>query len=165
MTKNTLTAVLAVIGLVLLAAAAFLVWNEDTELPVIAFTEDVPSYSEGAQPETHLKNVSAYDTVDGDLTASVRVLSVRTAEDGLTAEVEYAVCDSSNNIRCAAQTVPVGEPVTVPAPESQEAQSAGTEAAAASEAAPAENAGTAPESESGADESMSSFSGEESSET
>ena len=105
MSKKTVTAVLVVIGFLLLAGVAFILYKGDNESPAISFSGTELSYTEGEDESVLLSNITAKDNVDGDVTASIRVDSITPLSDGKHAKVTYIVKDSSNNITTASQVV------------------------------------------------------------
>lgn len=92
----------AVIGfaaadLVLMVICAYLYLNQDRSAPIINFEEDGMIYSRDMDKDGLLQGVSAYDAVDGDVTALVVIEKISETADGEVI-VTYAAVDSSNNV-------------------------------------------------------------------
>lgn len=100
------------IGLAVLAiiAAALLLFfnqrNRDTTPPTISISIQTPSaYSADDDKSVLLAGVTAYDEVDGDLSAHVKIRSVTPSADKSYATVIYVVSDNSANIGTLSHTV------------------------------------------------------------
>lgn len=77
----------------------------DTTPPVISCGSDVVEVSVSAPESDLLSGVSAYDSVDGDLSSSVMVEGVSQLITADTAKISYIVFDSSDNAATYSRTV------------------------------------------------------------
>lgn len=82
---------------VLIGIGAFLYLNQDRTAPVVTLPEKELVYTEEITEAELLDGVTAYDAVDGDVTASVLVEKISATADGRVI-VTYAAVDSSNNV-------------------------------------------------------------------
>ena len=89
---------LAVISVILLAACVYIYLTEDDQKPSIRFGDEVTHWSENESEAVLLSDVTAYDAVEGDVSASLRIESVIPSRDGATVTVVYVAKDSKNNI-------------------------------------------------------------------
>jgi len=96
--------VLVLFVAVSLAFAVFFVRDlarRDDSVPVIYTGDDVFELSVADDESTLLKDVTAYDEKDGDLTDHVVIESVSTFLTPGEYNVRYAVCDSNNHVSTA----------------------------------------------------------------
>ena len=86
------------IAVVVVAALSVLVtMGKDRRAPVISITNGTAIvYEEGGDTAILLKDVTAWDNKDGDLTSRIRIDSIIPDEGTGYATVIYAVYDSSN---------------------------------------------------------------------
>ncbi len=102
---------LAAAGIFFAAGTMFMIASKDVRAPEIVFSDEILTMSEGDPEEVLFANMQVTDNVDGDLMDQLRVISFEYMKDGKTADVTYAVSDSSGNRTTAAQLVYVeGEP-------------------------------------------------------
>lgn len=88
--------ILACLGLG--AAVVCISMQEDKDAPEITFAGEDITYIEGTDYETLLKDVTAIDQQDGDVSESLVVESVHESSDKNTATAVFVARDSSNNI-------------------------------------------------------------------
>lgn len=89
----------------LLGLSVYTTISMDRTAPHITIPEDKITYQEGEDTAPLLKDVTAWDDVDSDITDKIRVDSIIPDKDGKTATVVYAVYDSSNNVAKEKRTV------------------------------------------------------------
>lgn len=89
----------------LLGLSVYTTISMDRAAPRINIPEDEITYQEGEDTTLLLKDVTAWDDVDSDVTDKVRVDSIIPDKDGRTATVVYAAYDSSNNVAKEKRTV------------------------------------------------------------
>lgn len=89
----------------LLGLSVYTTISMDRVPPAITIPDTEITYKEGGDTASLLKGVTAWDDVDSDITDKLRVDSIIPDKDGLTAEVVYAVYDSSNNVTKEKRTV------------------------------------------------------------
>lgn len=94
---------MAIAGLLVLSVYTTI--SMDRSAPHINIPEDEITYQEGEDTAPLLKDVTAWDDADSDVTDKVRVDSIIPDKDGQTATVVYAVYDSSNNVAKEKRTV------------------------------------------------------------
>lgn len=81
----------------LIAVCAFFYLQMDRTAPVITLPDAEQTYTTGTDTDKLLEGVTAYDSHDGDVTASLLIEKVtETGNDEVI--VTYAVVDSSNNV-------------------------------------------------------------------
>ena len=130
-----LTAVSGVLAVVILILAL----SEDRKGPLITFPDDGSSYADGEADSALLESVTAIDKRDGDVTGTLRIVSVRKSDDGASASLVYAAKDDAGNVTTKTRVMPLAgaaENAGTAAPETQ-SQGAAAESAA-SEAAQSE---------------------------
>lgn len=98
--------VLAVINVILIAVCIVLYLRIDRTAPKLEFQASETVYREGADNQGLLLNITAYDSVDGDVTD--RIVIEKTIEDreNNTMVVFYAVSDKSGNVAKASRVFP-----------------------------------------------------------
>lgn len=89
----------------LLGLSVYMTISMDRTPPVITIPDKEITYKEGADTDSLLKDVTAWDDVDSNITDKLRVDTIILDKDGLTAVVVYAVYDSSNNVTKEKRTV------------------------------------------------------------
>lgn len=89
----------------MLGLSVYTTISMDRTAPVITIPEKEITYKEGGDTASLLKDVTAWDDVDSNITDKLRVDSIIPDKDGLTAVVVYAVYDSSNNVTKEKRTV------------------------------------------------------------
>ncbi len=89
----------------LLGLSVYMTISMDRTPPVITIPDKEITYKEGADTDSLLKDVTAWDDVDSNITDKLRVDTIIPDKDGLTAVVVYAVYDSSNNVTKEKRTV------------------------------------------------------------
>lgn len=100
MSKKLLVSVL----IMLICTGAFLIYllidegKSDTKPPVISFSDAVLEISTKASREDYLRGVAAEDNIDGDVTASLVVDSVRFSGADGAIQVTYAAFDAAGNV-------------------------------------------------------------------
>ncbi len=104
----------SVFTLILLGILVSLILLEDRTGPVITFASTDIKYIEGEPEEVLIKNVSAFDEADGDVSDSVMIAGILPMLDGSTAKVTYVAKDLSDNISVQNLIIPYsnGELVT-----------------------------------------------------
>ena len=130
-----LTAVSGVLAVVILILAL----SADRKGPLITFPDDGSSYADGEADSALLESVTAIDKRDGDVTDTLRIVSVRKSDDGASASLVYAAKDDAGNVTTKTRVMPLAgaaENAGTAAPETQ-SQGAAAESAA-SEAAQSE---------------------------
>ena len=75
-----------------------LLTSEDRTGPIITYAENSFVYTEDEPKDTLLKNVSAKDERDGDVTNTIMVENILPMLDSSTAKITYVAKDSNNNI-------------------------------------------------------------------
>lgn len=89
----------------LLGLSVYMTISMDRIPPVITIPDKEITYKEGADTDSLLKDVTAWDDVDSNITDKLRIDTIIPDKDGLTAVVVYAVYDSSNNVTKEKRTV------------------------------------------------------------
>ena len=89
----------------LLGLSVYMTISMDRIPPVITIPDKEITYKEGADTDSLLKDVTAWDDVDENITDKLRVDTIIPDQDELTAVVVYAVYDSSNNVTKEKRTV------------------------------------------------------------
>ena len=97
-TTTKISLLLAVLSAALLVLNGVYLMSRDRTAPSISFPVDEITYRAGASYDSLLEGVTAWDTVDGDVSDTVRVREVL-AMDGGRAMVVYVAKDRANNIR------------------------------------------------------------------
>lgn len=98
MRESVIAVALSVLSGVLLIGAVFGIALKDRTAPVISIEgKNNLSYAEGDDMDVLLKNVTAEDEKDGDVTESIRVSDIYETRNG-RAMVIYVAKDTSNNI-------------------------------------------------------------------
>ena len=113
--------------------------SADRKGPLITFPDDGSSYADGEADSALLESVTAIDKRDGDVTGTLRIVSVRKSDDGASASLVYAAKDDAGNVTTKTRVMPLAgaaENAGTAAPETQ-SQGAAAESAA-SEAAQSE---------------------------
>ena len=82
---------------VLIALCAFFYLQMDRTAPVITLPDTEQTYTTGTNTHQLLEGVTAYDSHDGDVTASLLIEKVTETGNGKVI-VTYAAVDSSNNV-------------------------------------------------------------------
>ncbi len=72
--------------------------TRDAQAPQIIVPAEEVTYEEGSDSSLLLAGVQAKDNVDGDISSNVRIYDIAVLEDGKTAQIIYAVYDSSYNL-------------------------------------------------------------------
>lgn len=98
MQKRTFTIILLVCTAALIALTAVIYLTADRTGPVIDFGNETAEYTDGETNDQLLQGVTASDDKDGDVTSSLRVISVIKSTDGTTATIVYTAKDSSHNV-------------------------------------------------------------------
>ena len=80
------------------SSIVYLYFSEDKEPPIIQISEDQITYTENESYEKLLKNVSAYDNQDGDVSDSLEVENIFPDENTETAIVIFVAKDKHNNV-------------------------------------------------------------------
>lgn len=117
--KKLYVAGVVMLMLLLAAGAAWIVIEQDREGPIITVDDtDQLSWYSGMEKSKLLSGVTAVDNVDGDVTDSLVVESIKQdLETGDKVVVTYAAKDSSNNITKVTRVVDYSE---VPVDDSEE---------------------------------------------
>ena len=89
----------------LLGLSVYMTISMDRTPPVITIPDKEITYKEGADTDSLLKDVTAWDDVDSNITDKLRIDTIIPDKNGLTAVVVYAVYDSSNNVTKEKRTV------------------------------------------------------------
>lgn len=89
----------------LLGLSVYMTISMDRTPPVITIPDKEITYKEGSDTDSLLKDVTAWDDVDSNITDKLRIDTIIPDKDGLTAVVVYAVYDSSNNVTKEKRTV------------------------------------------------------------
>lgn len=89
----------------LLGLSVYLTISMDRIPPTITIPDAEITYTEGADTDSLLKDVTAWDDVDSNITDKLRVDTIIPDKDERTAVVVYAVYDSSNNVTKEKRTV------------------------------------------------------------
>lgn len=103
------------------SSIVYLYFSEDKEPPIIQISEDQITYTENESYEKLLKNVSAYDNQDGDVSDSLEVENIFPDENAETATVIFAAKDKHNNVskqKCKIIYIRQNSETTILAPES-----------------------------------------------
>lgn len=82
---------------VLIALCAFFYLQMDRTAPMITLPDTEQTYTTGTDTDQLLEGVTAYDSHDGDVTASLLIEKVTETGNGEVI-VTYAAVDSSNNV-------------------------------------------------------------------
>ena len=96
--KKGLKITLTIVAVVLTVLSVLTVTFTDSKGPKITVEQKSITYVNGDDKTSLLDGVSAYDTVDGDVTVSLIVKDITVLNSGDTAKVTYAARDNSNNI-------------------------------------------------------------------
>lgn len=94
--------------LALAAAVGLYAYNythEDTKPPAFRSSLDLVEVSMTDPPEALMQGLSAYDNVDGDVTAKIHVKSISTLINDTDVNVEYIVFDNASNYAVFSRTV------------------------------------------------------------
>ena len=103
--------VLAALAVFFMAGSAFMIAEKDTKAPIIAFSDETVTMREGDPESVLYSNMIVSDDRDGDIRDQLSVVSFVYSGDGKTADVTYAVADSSGNRTTASQRIYVeGKP-------------------------------------------------------
>lgn len=108
MRKRELIIYIPVLILLVLVSSAFimnLIRDHDTQPPVITVPSQELSVSVHDPETVLLKDVSASDNMDGDVSGQLIVEHISNISDDFTAQVTYAAVDSSGNVAKATRTV------------------------------------------------------------
>lgn len=100
--------VLALLILGCIGAGSLYYWmgtKEDTQPPVISFSDELVLYREGKDTDMLLQGVTASDEIDGNVTDTVVVESVLPMKSQTAATVIYYAKDRSNNVTQASRRV------------------------------------------------------------
>lgn len=89
---------LTIVAVVLTVLSVLTVIFTDSKGPKITVEQKSITYVNGDDKASLLDGVSAYDTVDGDVTVSLIVKDITVLNSGDTAKVTYAARDNRNNI-------------------------------------------------------------------
>jgi len=89
--------------ILLIGLAVYMYMQVDRTVPVISFEENDLIYSSYVETEKLLEGVTAYDSVDGDVTDSIVIEKVSLTGDG-EAIVTYAAMDKANNVAKESRT-------------------------------------------------------------
>ncbi len=84
---------------------AYIYTHEDTKPPAFRSSLDLVEVSMTDPPEALMQGLSAYDNVDGDVTAKIRVKSISTLINDTDVNVEYIVFDDASNYAVFSRTV------------------------------------------------------------
>ncbi|MGN0165976.1 MAG: HYR domain-containing protein [Lachnospiraceae bacterium] len=103
--KKKITLTLGVVAVVLLILCIVSRITQDNTAPVIKVSDVKLTYTEGGDYTGLFEGVTATDNKDGNLTDAVRIYDIAILADGKTAQVTYAVYDSSYNMAKATRTV------------------------------------------------------------
>ncbi len=102
---------LAAAGMFFAIGTIFLIASKDVKAPEIVFSDEIILMNEGDDEDVLFSNMTVTDDVDGDLLDQIEIISFEYLKDGESADVTYAVSDSSGNRTTAAQLAYVeGEP-------------------------------------------------------
>lgn len=96
--KTKITIALALVTILLMSISVVSFISRDTEAPEITVPEADITYEAGTDQSILLQGVTAYDEEDGDLSDKVRIYDIAVLEDGVRAQVVYAVYDESYNL-------------------------------------------------------------------
>lgn len=96
--KTKITIALALVTILLMSISVVSFISRDTEAPEITLPEADITYEAGTDQSILLQGVTAYDEEDGDLSDKVRIYDIAVLEDGVRAQVVYAVYDESYNL-------------------------------------------------------------------
>ncbi len=96
----------SVFTLILLGILLSLILPEDRTGPVITFANTDIKYAKGESEEVLIKNVSAFDEADGDVSDSVMIAGILPMLDGSTAKVTYVAKDLSDNVSVQSLIIP-----------------------------------------------------------
>lgn len=96
--KTKITIALALVTILLMSISVVSFISRDTEAPEITLPEADITYEAGTDQSILLQGVTAYDEEDGDLSDRVRIYDIAVLEDGVRAQVVYAVYDESYNL-------------------------------------------------------------------
>jgi hypothetical protein len=90
--------IICVIGV--FAACIAVMALTDNEAPAIKIDENgiIQTYADDTPEEDLLKGVSAYDAQEGDVSDSLKIMSVIVINEGENVQITYAAKDSKNNI-------------------------------------------------------------------
>lgn len=105
MTHYRFPTFLAMLFAALCALFLYLYWSQDREPPVIYYAAEQELIYVGNE-EALLEGVYAVDDVDGDVSDTLIIDSVRIKSDGEHALVRYAAKDRSGNLAAYTREVP-----------------------------------------------------------
>lgn len=105
MTNKRMMIALAGTGICLLVLFLVLYIGKDRKAPEIQFDGSVVTYREGEDPSILFTGVSARDSRDGDVSATLTISSFYPLVDGATAKVYYAASDKAGNVARASRII------------------------------------------------------------
>lgn len=138
MTKKIIVLILSVCAIALAVLTVFIYIAADRTGPVITFDDSSAEYTDGETNADLLADAKAEDDKDGDVSDSLRVISVIKSTDGTTATVVYTAKDSSHNVTRQTRLMHVAGTVQPSEGAAEEVTSGINDTDAASEQAAAE---------------------------
>ena len=96
--SKSVSLILSIVAVILLALCIIVYVTEDKTEPQLMIPEAKITYVEGTSESLLLRDVTAWDNRDGDLTENVRIYSIAILENGKEASVTYAVYDEAANM-------------------------------------------------------------------
>lgn len=96
--KKLSIALAGILCMVLLGVSIWMYATQDKEGPVISFSLQDLTYTEGSDTKSLFQGVTAYDTKDGDVSNTLLIESIISLRDNTTAKVIYAAKDLDNHI-------------------------------------------------------------------
>lgn len=96
---------LVILDVALLSGIGYLYYQQDHTAPHIKVEETTLVYEEGMEESQLLEGITAYDSVDGDVTARVVIEKIVTDIQKEKATITYGAVDSSGNISKDTRTI------------------------------------------------------------
>lgn len=98
MGKKIAVSCIAALIIIMIGVSIFFFLTDDREGPGIQYTDEMITYHEGDDTKELLKDVTAIDEKDGDVSSSLIIENMIILSDNQKAKIIYAAKDSKNNI-------------------------------------------------------------------
>ena len=105
--RRKICMILAAASGVLAVVILILALSADRKGPSITFPDDGSTYTDGEADSDLLESVTATDKRDGDVTDTLRIVSVSKSDDGTSASLVYAAKDDAGNVTTKTRVMPV----------------------------------------------------------
>ena len=104
MGKKIAVSGIAVLIIIMIGVSIVFFLTDDREGPGIEYTDKEITYHEGDDTKELLKDVTAVDAKDGDVSSSLIIENIIILSDNQKAKIIYAAKDSKNNITTVSYT-------------------------------------------------------------